>query len=103
MAVQQQERHRLADDVASSDDDGAAPRNGDAGPFEELDDTRGCTGYEMRAILHEPANVDRMESVNVLVRTDRIEYLAFRVRPHRRGQGRLHQDAVVLLAPIQPI
>ena len=36
VAVQQHERHRLADDVAAADDDRVLPRDGDAGAIQQL-------------------------------------------------------------------
>ncbi len=40
VAVQQQQRHRLADDVAAADDDRPRARDGDAGAVEQFDDAR---------------------------------------------------------------
>jgi hypothetical protein len=39
----------------------------------------------------------------VLPDRNRVEHLLRRARPHRLRQRRLHQDAVVLVAPVQPI
>ena len=40
----------------------------------------GVHGDERRAVLHEPADVDRMKAVDVLVGSDRVEHAALGVR-----------------------
>ena len=72
-------------------------------PLEQLDHARRRAGDERRPVLDEQPDVDRMESVDVLVRPHDIEHPPFGVRSHRLGQGRLHQDPVVHLAAIQAI
>ena len=51
MPVQQQQRHRLADDVAAADDDRASSRDGDAGSVEQLDDARRRAGHQPGATV----------------------------------------------------
>ena len=62
----------------------------------------GVHGARMRAPLHQPADVDRVEAVDVLRRIDGVEDLLRRAASHRRRQRRLHQDAVVHRAGVEP-
>ena len=103
VAMQQQERHRLADDVAAADDDGARPGDRNVRPLEDFDDAGRRAGDEAGAILHKIADINRMEPVDVLVGAHDIEDSSFGVRAHRGRQRRLHEDAVVLLAAIQRV
>ena len=56
------------------------PGDADLRSLQQLDDAGRRAGHERRAVLHEPADVDRMEPVHVLVGADRVEHLAFGVR-----------------------
>ena len=61
VAMQQQQRHRLADDVAAPDHDGAGAGDRNPRSLQQLDDAGRRARHEVRAILHEPADVDRMK------------------------------------------
>ena len=100
--MQQQKRHRFADDVAASDDHRPLSADFDPGPLQQLDDAQRGARDEPGSILHEQPDVDGMEPINILVRPDRVEHLPFGVRPHRFRQRGLDEDAVVRVAPIQP-
>ena len=49
------------------------------------------------------ADVDGMKSVHVLFRRDRVEHLPLGIGAHGGRQRRLHENAVVLVAPIESI
>ena len=66
-----------------------------AAAIEHLDHARRRARLEVRAPLHQLADVDGMKAVHVLVGIDRVEDALRRVLPHRRRQRRLDQDAVV--------
>ena len=100
--LQQQHRHRLPDNLAAADHHRVRTRHRDAAPDEQLDDAGRRARHEARAPLHEPADVGRMEAVHVLVGIDRVEHALRGAPAHRRGQRRLHEDAVVLGAGVQP-
>ncbi len=72
--VQQQQGHRLADDVAPPDDDRPRARDRDLRSLQQLDDSRRRAGDQRRPILDQTSNVDRVKAVHVLVRA----------RAHRR-------------------
>ena len=58
----------------------------------------------VRAILHQPADVDRMKPVDVLVwGLIRSKTRRSASSPHRRRERRLHEDAVVHIAAVQAI
>ena len=70
---------------------------------QQLDDAQRGARDEPRSILHEQSDVGGMEPINVLVGPDRVEHLPLGVRPHRLGQRGLDENAVVRVAPIQPL
>ena len=75
-----------------------APGNRNARSVEQLDDAGRRAGREARAVLHEPADVDRMEAVHVLCGIERVEDALLGVGAHRVGQRDLDEDAVVHVA-----
>ena len=101
VALQQQHRHGLADDLAPADDDRVAPRDRDAGSIEDLDDAGGRARLQVRAPLHQLADVHRVEPVDVLVRIDRVEHALRGPLPDRGGQRRLDENAVVAIARVE--
>ncbi len=101
--VQQQQRHRLADDVAAADDDGAHAGHRNLRSLEQLDDARRRAGDKARTILDQPADVQRVKAVDVLVWQQRVEHPPLGVSAHRGRQRRLDEDAVVHVAPVQAI
>ncbi len=82
MAVQQQQCHRFADDIAAADDDGARSGDRNALALEQLDHARRRARDERRAILYELPHVQRVEPVDVLVGPEHIEHSALGVGPH---------------------
>ena len=101
VAVQQQHRQRLADDVAAADDDRLPALDLDAFAVEQLHHTGRRARGERRRLLHEAAHVARMESVDVLRRIDGLEDPPLGVVPHPGRQRRLHQDAVRLRVGVE--
>ena len=61
-------RHRLADDLAAADDDGAAPLQLDPVLGEQLHDPGRRRRHERRVAEVELAGADRVEAVDVLRR-----------------------------------
>src|SRR5262245_22095604 len=102
IAVQEQQRHRLADDVTASDDDSVPAGNRNLFPIEQLDNPRRRAGDENRSLLHQATHVDRRQPVYVLLRRDRIEYALLGPGAHRLRQRRLNEDAVMGIAAIEP-
>ena len=68
------------------------PRERDAVAPERLDDPGGRAGDEARLVEPEPADVDRMEAVDVLLRVDPVEDVG--ASAGLAGQRQLHEDAV---------
>ncbi len=102
VALQQQQRHRLAHDLRSADHH--CVFSGNALPFavEQLDHPGRCARLECRAALHEQTHIVRMKPVHILGRVDRIEHQLGAVFADGLGQRRLHQDAVALGVRVQP-
>ena len=99
VAMQQQQRHRLADDIAAADDDRVLACDGDPGTLEQLDYAGWRARRQRRPVLHEQARIHRRETVDVLCRIDDVEH---RLRPADLGRQRiLHQDAIVKPARVQ--
>ena len=74
------------------------PLDRDAGAVEQLDDARRRARHQARPVLHEQADVDRGEAVDVLGRVDRVDDAGLGVVAHARRQRRLHEDAVDVVA-----
>ena len=81
--MQQQQRHRLADDVAAADDDGARAGDGHAILLEQLDHAGRRAGDQPLAVLHETPDVLRREAIDVLGRVDGLEDAPRGVAAHR--------------------
>src|SRR6185503_17034904 len=102
IAVQEQQRHRLPDDVTASDDDGVPAGNRNLLPIEQLDNPGRRACDESRPLLYQPTDVDRRQTVHVLLWRDRVEHSLLGPGTHRPGQRRLNKDAVVNIAAIEP-
>ena len=103
VAVQQQERHRLADDVAAAEHHRPLARDLNLLALEHLDHARRRARHQLRPVLHQQADALGGKAVHVLAHGDGVEHLLRRARPHGLRQRRLHQDAVVLVALVQPL
>ena len=99
--MQQQQRHRFADDVAPADDDRVLPGERDPLALEQLDAAERRARHERRPFLDQPADIFRMKPVDVLCGIDGVEHALLRTRPHRRGQRRLHEDRVDAIVRIE--
>ena len=100
--AEQEMEHRLADDVAAADDDGALTVNRDAGELEHAQTAERRAGHESRLSRHEAADVDGMEAVDVLLWADALEDLRL-VRGNLLGQRQLHEDAMDLHIGVERI
>ena len=96
IALQEEQRHRLADDLGSADDDRVLAGDRLACAIEQFDDARRGAGLEDRPPLHEQADVVRMKPVDVLGGIDGVEHLLGPVFSDGGRKRRLNQDAVAL-------
>ena len=103
MAVQQQERHRLADDVAPADHDGASARNRNLRSVEKLNHAGRRARHERGAVLHQASDVDRVKPVHVFGGIQRVEDALLGVRAHGRRQRTLNENPVVHVAPVETL
>ena len=87
--------HRLADDVAAADDDGALAINRDASELEHAQAAKRRARHEAGLARHETADIDGMEAVDVLLRADALEDLRL-MRGNLLGQRQLYEDAMDL-------
>ena len=90
-ALHQEQRHRLADDVASPDDDGMSARDWDVIAQQQLLNAIGSAWQESRMPLHDQPDILRMKRIDILQRADRAQHAAGVDLPRQR---RLHEDAV---------
>jgi len=100
VVLNEKERHRLAHDVASADDDGPRAAKGDALALEQLEDPGGRAGHGRWLALQEPPGIDGMESVRVLPGVDRLE------DPGRADvfrEGELNQDRVHRVVVVEEV
>ena len=63
--MQQQQRDGLTHDIAAAHHDGALTRDGDAAALQDLDDAGGRAGTGPRQACGEPADVARVESIDI--------------------------------------
>ena len=103
VAVQQQHRHRLPDDVAAADHHSVLTADRNLLALEQLDDTGGRAGDELGTILREQPDALGTKSIHVLVGRDGVEHALLGAGAHGFRQRGLHQDAVVDGALIQPL
>ena len=101
--MQQQQRHRLSDDVAPSDDDRVRSGYGNPAALEKRDDAHGRARDQVGAVLDQKADVRRVKPVDILCGVDGIEHLLHGAGAHAWRQGGLDEDGVVERASIQPL
>ena len=93
-------QHRLADDIAATDDDRLLTVHGNIRQFQHADAAGRRAGHKPRLPGHQPTDIDRMEPIDILGRIDAVEDLGFTVSNLLR-QWQLHQDAVDPLIEIE--
>ena len=98
IAVEQQHRDGLANDVAAPDHHRFGAGDGNPAAFQNFDDADGRTRHQAGTLGREIADVHGMKSVHVLLRRHREQHL---LGVHLGRQRQLHQDAVDLIAPVQ--
>ena len=98
VALEQQERHRLADQVAGSDDDGTRPLEIHSGRVDEAHDAERRARPQAGAAAHQQRLIHRVQAVDVFGGIDGVEN---RGGVDVRRQRQLHQDTVDILARIQ--
>ena len=101
IALEEQQRHRLADDLAPPDHDRVLASDGDTLAIEKLHHTGRRARRQRRPSLQQTARIERVETVHVLGRINRVEDVLLRVLPHRRRERRLHEDAVDPVVDVQ--
>ena len=100
LALQQQHRHRLADDVRLADHHHVQPAIVVDHAVEQLHDPKRRAGHQPTRAGRQPPDVDRVEPVDILVRPDAIEHPR---RVDRARQRQLHQNAMHRRIGVQPI
>ena len=98
VAVQEQHRHRLADDIAAADNDAAFAFDHNTGRADQLDDAGRRAGQERVVADHDPPHVVRVEGVDILARVDMLNHELFVQMLRQRG---LHENAVDFFIRIQ--
>ena len=98
--MEEEQRERLAHDVASPDDHRAGSLDRNLLTAEHLHDSRRGTGARARKAGHQAAHVLGMEAVHVLVRTNPGQEFR-RVEPVRERE--LQQDRIHRFVPVQPL
>ena len=89
--MQEELRHRLADDVRAADHDGVPARDLHSGVLDQAHAGELRAWHHCRPAGHQRAEIGFMEAVDILGRRDRFEH-ARRVDVTR--QWKLHQDTV---------
>ncbi len=84
--MKQHERHRLAHEVASSDDHGVPARDGNARAAQQLHHTRWRAGGQDSTVLHQAADIHCGKTIDILAGSDQIEHATLGIGPHRRRQ-----------------
>ena len=96
----QEQRHRLADEVAGPDNDRPLPVNLDPVALEDFQAAQRCGGHKVRADVlgsvdkrrpRQPARVQRVRAIHVLGRVQRFDD---HLRSDARGQRLLEDDAM---------
>ena len=72
--MEQHQRHRLADDIAASQDHGAASIDGNLVVLEQFHDARRSARPRRGPAGHQMADVDGMESVRVFIRRNTFQH-----------------------------
>ena len=96
--LQQQHRHRLADDVAPPDDDCFFAVKVNPRAADHLHCALGCARNHARLSAHHPPRVEQVEAVHILFRRDNRQRCRL-IEVFRQGQ--LHQNAVDGVVRIQ--
>ena len=91
LLVQQQLRHRLADDVGAADDDGALAREIAEAVLQQHEAAERRARHQALAAGREPPGIDDMEAVDILGRIDGVED---RLGIDLLRQRQLDEDAV---------
>src|SRR5215470_6558868 len=100
VGVHEQERHRLANNVAPAKNNGVRTLNGNVAAAQNFHASRWRAGDETRASADETAEVYGMKAVHVFGGIDRFENaLGIDLRRKRK----LDEDAVYVVVAIQPI
>ena len=96
--LQEQQRHRPADDDTAPDDDGILPCNIDPRVLEQPHNAGRRARNEARPSNQQRSHVDRAEAVDILRRVDALEH---RTRIDVRGHRLLRKNPVDIRARIQ--
>ena len=89
--LQEQQRHRLADDIAAADHYRVPAGNRNFFLFEQVNDAGRGAGDESPGTQQQCARTVDMEAINVLCRSNRLEDTRF---IQMRGQRQLHKHSV---------
>src|SRR5205807_2207959 len=100
VGVEQEQRHRAADDDRAADDHGAGAAHRNVVAAEELHASRRGAGGDPRPALGEQPEVAGMEAVDVLLRRHRVEDAR---GVDVGGEGQLDEDGVDRLGVVEPV
>jgi len=98
VSMQQHQRHRLAHDIGAAHHHGFRPRNRYARALQQLHHPCRCAGTRPGRVGHKLPHVVWMETIYILVGTDRQQHGA---RVHLLRQRHLHQDPVDVLPLVE--
>jgi hypothetical protein len=96
--VHQQQRHRLAHNIAASQHRGVRAFQRNRAAPENLHHAGRGASHQCRPPSRQVPHIDRMKPVHIFRRIHRIENF---LRIHLRRQGKLHQDAIHIIPTIQ--
>jgi hypothetical protein len=103
VALEEQERHRLADDLASAKDTRPPPCDPDPFASEQFDDAERGTWNKKRAPLHESADAAGSHPVDVFSRGNRVEHPRHGALADGFRERRLNKDPIVRPTLIQSL
>ena len=96
--MHQQQRHGLSHDVAAPDDDGVRSLKRDAAARKISIAPAGVQATSPGAAGNQPPQIHRMKSVHVLRRVHGFEHA---LGVHLRGERKLHEDSVHIVARVE--
>ena len=99
VGVGEQHRHGLAHDVAAANHDRFLPLDGNLRAAEDLDHSAGSAWHQSGPPGRKIAHVERMKAIHILRGIDRQQHP---LGVHLAGQGQLHQDAIDIVAEVEP-
>src|SRR5688572_10108883 len=91
-------RHRLPDDIAPTHDDGILTGDRNIRSFEYLDHAGRRARHQRANTLHQPTGIDRMKTIDVLFRIDRLKHASL---IDLLWQRKLHQNSIDVISQVE--